>query len=472
MSETTALSRSDSVLSRRPRSDQVSWLMAMARTATFFVPAGILILVAVRGPAAGLVVVAGLAVLVVLIRRPEVGLAVGSLATLAGGSFSAIAAWGGFLLLAGGCVSGAILLTRSPGPAWRRLLLPALILLWLALRFALEGDLGAVADIVRCAAALVLVLDCIGRGRNLIAAFSWCGAIFVTASATIGVYSPTGLRFEGISGNPNRMSLGLLLISSLLGSVLLMRLRLAIRLAVVTVLVAAVVLILRSGSLQGIAGLVVVTAVWLACWAQRWSKARRIVVGCIGLAAAAVVAGPALDVVRASPDLETLSGRTPIYAAALNEILRSPWVGSGQQHFFTSGTSDRSAHSVILAMAVAGGIGLGLAWIAVLLVLSGLAWRLVKAGNMLAAAPVVLIAEQFVQTYHLVPFGWALVGMLVAIRDPAELAGGARPGSPRSGAWRRPTGGEEPAQPILPRPTAPLRVAVTARRAQPERSNA
>ena len=53
-----------------------------------------------------------------------------------------------------------------------------------------------------CAAALVLVLDCVARRRNLVLALGLSGAAFILASAAFGDYGPSGVRFEGISGKP------------------------------------------------------------------------------------------------------------------------------------------------------------------------------------------------------------------------------------------------------------------------------
>lgn len=399
---------------------------------------GIFGVIAVKGPLAGLLIVGAVALVILAVRCPEYGLAFGATATLAGGSFAFITSWGIALLSACACLSVIGLLARQAAPPWPRLLLAALVLVWLALRVGLEGDVGVLRYVLGCVAALVLVLDCVQRGRNFVRAFSLSGAAFIAASAAFGQYGESASRFEGISGNPNRMAFGLLVLLPFLCSLVVAGGRLAVRCAALVAVAGAILFVFRSGSAQGLVGLAAVGIVFLVCWATRWPTWLKISACCVGLGMTMFLIEPAIEYVRASPDLMTLSGRTPIYSAALDEIMRSPWVGSGRQHFYGGGGYDRSAHSVTLAFAVTGGIALGLAWIAVLVVLGRAAGLLARHGSLLAAVPVVLIVVQVVQTIHLLPYSWAIVGVLMVIRHPADLFGAASPDPRRARSPLRP----------------------------------
>ena len=399
--------------------------MHALRAASLVVLVGIIALVAVYGPAAGLIVVAGLAAIALAVRCPEYALAFGAAASLAGGSYGFVALPGGVILIVGASASAIAMLARRTVGRWRRLLIPGLILGWLGLRVGVEGDVIVLTNVVLCAAALVLVLDCVARRRNLVLAMGLSGAAFILASAAFGDYGPSGVRFEGISGNPNRMTFGLLTIVPFLFSLLLTRARLPVKATALAASAGALALILKSGSSQGTVGLVVIIVMLACCWASRWPTVVRVVVYCAGLGSLILLVTPAIQMVRASPDLTTLSGRTPIYLAAIEEIMRHPLIGSGEQHFTAAGVFNRSAHSVGLALAATGGLALGCAWIVVLAMLALVTRRLAMAGNVLAAVAAVLIVEQFVQTIHLLPYTWALIGMLLLAAQPADLQGAA-----------------------------------------------
>ena len=59
-------------------------------------------------------------------------------------------------------------------------------------------------------AALILAWACIVEDRHWEQALAWGGVLFVAASFFLGNLDETGQRFAGISGNPNRMVMGVL----------------------------------------------------------------------------------------------------------------------------------------------------------------------------------------------------------------------------------------------------------------------
>ena len=86
--------------------------MHALRAASLVVLVGILALVAVYGPAAGLIVVAGLAAIALAYRCPEYALAFGAAASLAGGSYGFVALRGGVILIVGASASAFAMLAR------------------------------------------------------------------------------------------------------------------------------------------------------------------------------------------------------------------------------------------------------------------------------------------------------------------------------------------------------------------------
>lgn len=401
-----------------------------AASAALWTGVGLLLVVtALRGPLTALVLMAVLLVPLVTARAPEYVLVAGVVGTLAGGSFNVVSSAGGAVLVLGAFTSAFSLALSPLRVRWQRLVLPLTILAWLALRVALEQDLEAVSDIARCVAALVLALHALQRRRDLVLGLAVGGVVFVLASAVLGVDNLTGTRFEGISGNPNRMVFGLLMLLPFMLSLVARTRRQSVRLLTLGAVVAAVVLVVLSGSAQGVAGLATILAVLTACLAVRLPRGLRAVSVLAALGSLVLALGSLTRAVESSPDLRTLSGRTSIYVAAVRDILRNPWAGSGRQRFTEGAVVDRSAHSVVLALAATGGIPLALGWVAVLVLLLGSVVVLLRAGNPLAAAPAVLVAEQLVQTVELIPLTWTVVALFLLTRDGSGGQGRAGPSS-------------------------------------------
>lgn len=346
-------------------------------------------------------------------RRPEILLGAVLVLTSAGGSQAVWSSAGGVVAVVGGTISFIAIIKRNIGVN-PRIFIVGLLLGWLVIRFSIEHDFETSMSYVKCAAAAAIAVDCVQRNRKIRTTVAAAGLIFMIISIALGSYNAGGLRFDGVSGNANRMVFALLIFLPFIISLAATRHAAITRLIGAAGTVTTVVLVIASGSDQGIAGLAVIAGCCLICFVWRFPAwVRYLAVLWVALAFALTLPA-AMRSISNSTDLSTLSGRTPIYQAAIADFTSNPWIGSGSVHVSNNGIVDRSAHSAMLSIAASGGIIGAILWIAVLVLLCVVALRLFTARSVLAAVPVVLIAEQLVQAVDLSPMTWIVVGLFLS----------------------------------------------------------
>lgn len=390
------------------RSSKMLALVAFALLSSFIAS-----LLVVIYPLVTLALLGAVVVAMVTVRLPEYTLAFGTVLTLAGGNFNSVSVTGlGVLAMGAAVASFGLIRARRHHMSTYALLIIG-ILTWLVFRFALGDDPEISLVALRCVAAVVLAAFCIDRARDWATAFALAGIVFVMVSVFFGEFNEAGTRFAGISGNPNRMVFGLLMLLPFMLNLTRHRRGLLPRAVTALAVVAAVVILIQSGSAQGLVGLGVLAVAIVGWIVAGRSKVVQIVfwlgAGIIGT----VLAFRVLPELRFSDDVETLSGRIRLYESAINEILAHPWVGTGLRHVSEGLATDRSPHSALLGLAASGGVVLGLAW-AVLLI--ALVWRgtgLLRRRSLLGAVPLLIVTEQFVQSVELLPATWAIVSLFL-----------------------------------------------------------
>lgn len=297
-------------------------------------------------------------------RRPHWILAAGVITKFTGGSDGYISTLGSWLLLL--ALATAILRqleTRLPLP---RLGLPVWLLVWLAVRPALEGNVALASSFAIALIAVVTAQMARSTNLSLTIPLAWAGALFILYSTTFGVMDPTGLRFSGVSGNPNRMVAGVLLsLPFIVAAAVKMRLSL-LTLALLGAAAEACRLVVRSGSSQGYVALLLfsIGALWIAV--RHWPRTRLTLtyIGASGFILGTIyvlMGGVTLD-----DDTMSLSGRVPLYEAALGHISNNWLVGTGVSRFGVYDEVDRSTHSMLLSVVLIGGVGAGAMWLVLL----------------------------------------------------------------------------------------------------------
>jgi O-antigen ligase len=371
----------------------------------------------VRSPLALLALLGIFATCVITTHLPEIPLGLGVFATLTTDRFAAASQAGHVVLIAAGGTAG-ILLLGERGQASPRLLAPFLLAMsWLALRLGMGSGLGTVRPFVSCAASVLLATLCLVRKRDWLPSMAWPALAFITASLLLGVLDPTGKRFEGISGNPNRMVFGCLVAMPLLAAILL-RGRLMAKLLMGFGLVVATRLVFVSGSDQGIAGMALLVFL-VAVYASRRVNAGLVAIVLLAALGVAIIVSTMSTFGTLSPDVATLSGRTLTYRASLHEFAQHPIIGSGTQHVTLESTVDRSAHNSILGIAAASGTVGALLWLVVLIGALRSSVSRIRSGDFAAASAVAVFMSQLVQSVEVVPLAWAA---LLLTASPVWLA--------------------------------------------------
>ena len=407
------------LITERTQVSPGGWLIGVGGT----MGAGLLGIAAVQQPLVALALCGAVAVAWATYRRPEIPLAVGSFATLAGGGFSIGAQIGQAILLVAGAVAVLELLRDHRASTLRLVALPAFTALWLGLRLAMESGVPVARPTVACLAAVVLGGLCIARRRPWVTTWAAASVVFLGVTAVFGQLDPTGSRFEGISGNPNRMVFGALVALPVLMDCLFHGKSLVLRLAMTVGIVVAVRTVLVSGSDQGVVGLGLVMLLLVAYLVRRADSA---LVGVAVLASAAVAVYTVLGsgvLQGLSPDLRSLSGRTYLYQAGWAEFTTHPVWGSGAMHISSGLAADRATHNSLLGFANASGIVGAAAWLALLLRSGFESIRRLHGGELAAAMAVVVILVQLVQSVELSPLAWAallLGGSRLLERDARE----------------------------------------------------
>jgi len=367
--------------------------------------------------------------------RPGVVLAAGIVLTLAGGEFASWSSAGGILLAGGSAIAVLMSLVRGQRLPWRRLWLPLAILAWLSVRLLAADDPQTLVDIAKCLGAVLLVVTGLRDRRSALMYIGGAGMVFLALTVFLGESNTLGTRYSGISGNSNRMVFGVLVLLPFVVALAAASKNLVVRGAAVAGVVASLLLVGASGSSQGLVGLAAIVLVLLLQGFFRFAGGVRALFATVGVIVTIVVIPVAAQLVRASDDLSTLSGRTPLYAAAWAVIKENPLVGTGLQSVSDGSVVDRSAHSALLGLAATGGIPLGLAWTGVIVALLAATVRLSRRRDFAAAAAFVFVVEQFVQSVQLVPLSWLVIAyFLVERTHTQEKPSGDSPPTGRSNA--------------------------------------
>ena len=343
------------------------------------------------------------------IRFPDVVLGAGLFACLGAGEFGVLNQAGQAILVAGGLVSLVRLISQRTGFTFGVLAAPLLLVGWLAVRLAMGSGFETVRPLVACLGALFLANACVVEKRPWMRVLSWAALVFVFVSWRFGSADATGLRFAGISSNPNRMVMGVLVaIPLFIQSAVSKSATLWTRMAMVCGIITSVYLVVASGSDQGGAGLFVI-ALLLGVAVTRRFSAVSVWVASIGLALGAIVLSGATVASSLSPDVMTLSGRTVLYQAGWNEFLEHPFIGSGLIHVSHGLTVERSTHNSIIGIAAAAGLFGVIVWIVILTMALRGALTQIRAGLFAGAAAIGVVVSQLVQSVEFVPLTWALL---------------------------------------------------------------
>jgi hypothetical protein len=349
-------------------------------------------------------------VVLLAFRMPHWLAPAGSLAAMSGGDFSMLAGVAQYALIIGGLtVSLRIAHSKT------RLKLPVVaagcLLLWLGVRTLVESSLASPAALLACLGVLVLATHVISEFNPdmVLRAFALSVVAFVATSWFVGVYDDTGLRYEGVSGNANRMVFALLvgipvlLAAARNGSWIP-------RILYMTATATSVDLILRSGSDQGLVGLGVLFLALLVYLGRGYGRAAWVGVGMVATALVAILVTTS-DWSRVSEDLTTLSGRTEYFKLGLNEFFQNPLVGTGNPYVSDSLGSGRSSHNTTISIAATGGIFAFCAWIALLGRAFGIGAGRLMGGDITGAMALALVGTQLVQQVELAPLTWLLIAM-------------------------------------------------------------
>lgn len=366
-------------------------------------------LLASHSPIAALGILGAVGVALMTLRAPQWVLALGIVLTLTGGEFATYSTAGGLVLALGSFVGCIGALARKRALPVRNALWPLLILTYFAVRVGVVGDLSTAVDIIKCLSTVALVVVCASERDKLVVAMGIAGLTFLAASALLGENNALGTRFTGISGNSNRMVFAILVFIPFLLALARKHRAPTLRLLACIGIAASLALVAASGSSQGLVGLGAIVVVVLLRGLFAFQGGMRTMILVAIFTAIILLIDPILQVVRGSEDLSTLSGRTPLYAAAWDVIKQNPWLGTGLQSVSSNGVIDRSAHSAVLSLASSGGIPLGLAWASLMVALIIRTLQLSRRGDPLAAAAFVFVIEQLVQSVHLLSLSWFVV---------------------------------------------------------------
>ena len=299
-----------------------------------------------------------------------------------------------------------------------------LILLgWLFFRVLSESGPGTASALIACFSGVIVTAHVLVLNRLWVPAFALSGSLFVLASWLLGEMDPTGLRFQGISGNPNRMVFGLLVILPLLVAFAHRSRAFLVRSALYSTSAIAVWLVVRSGSEQGVVGLLVIVVavcVYLTRRIELISVVGLIVGASVILTLWTLSSGL---VGSMSDELLTLSGRTSTFAAGIQEFLQHPIIGTGNLHVTQGDVVDRSTHNTTIGIAAASGaLGLTL-WVFIIVRGFTSAFTSLRAANLVAVSSLAVLSSQLVQSVESVPLTWV---MILLISAPTDGEGRAR----------------------------------------------
>lgn len=280
---------------------------------------------------------------------------------------------------------------------------------------------SSISAYLACAGAVLVAILIRVEQRRWVEAFVAASLAFVAATAVLGDFDPTGLRFAGVSGNPNRMVFGLLIAVCFLTYASFSSKSWTMRLVLAGVGVVVAYMIVLSGSDQGIFGLGVCAAAVVVCVLRR--SRFRAVFGVLSIAAMTALIGLQVSNSNSqdlSRDTTTLSGRTPIYSAGIDEFLESPILGTGNARVEVGYGAARSTHNSVVGVGLTAGIVALALWCLILAgaVQSGIA--MLRRGNYLGTAALIVVVTQFVQQIEMVSVTWAVFALVGSLNNEGK----------------------------------------------------
>ncbi|MFJ6112187.1 O-antigen ligase family protein [Dietzia maris] len=289
----------------------------------------------------------------------------------------------------------------------------------LFLRTVISDDPGSsVFYALALAGAVAIVLT---RSHLLfIHALAVAGSTFILASALMGTSNLTGSRWEGVSGNPNGMTAGVLLVLPFVFTAMRRAKLRASAISFAVVILVALWLLVQSGSDQAIVGIGVIVLGYGVRLVLGRAPSMAAVVSATSflLAVGILVVAAVADSV--DEDVRSLSGRVPLYLASIGPIWENPLFGTGGVHFEVLGEGVRSSHSTLLSIGVLAGIAV----MAVATVfLAGVAYSSLKLfavrGHDYALVGLIIVVIQAVQSMGARPLFWAILIFLstLPVRD-------------------------------------------------------
>lgn len=388
-------------------------------------------------------VLAGAILLLITRERPELWLAVGCVLKFSGDSYLTLSTIGSLMI-----VGAFVLALLHPGlGGWipRGLgWLPVLVPILLAAR-SFSAQQGAdPTDFLMCSLAAAVAVWCVRAGRPLPVALAVAGVIYLVISLQLGTTDPTGSRFQGVSGNPNRLVGALILTLPFILHAAVRTRRLWVSLVGLGAVALVVSAVLRTQSSQGLAALVVLLVGVAYVWVKQ--DPRRFPFGFLAACLAGIMAwfnkdkfefGTGEIVAESAEDVESWSGRLPLFGRAWEVILENPWVGSGVSHFDAGGVVDRSSHNVTLSIGVISGVPVMTMWIVFLVGALWTARKRMIQGDYWAIAALAAAVLSLTQTLELLPLFWLVLAVVVIPVD-SRAGEAVHPNDPAEA--RRPTG--------------------------------
>ncbi|WP_084349151.1 O-antigen ligase family protein [Janibacter limosus] len=299
---------------------------------------------------------------------------------------------------------------RLPKDAWPIIVFGMAYAVRLAVPSKAEAStLASLADPLTAVVCVAFALAVAAHDRQLVCRYLGVfGIVFLISSVPFAI--ATDYRFAGLSGNPNRLVLAI---------VILLPFALALTstrpLASLVLLTCGAIVTYYTGSAQGLILFPIV--VLLSIRGVRTWLPLVLYTGVIGLLTGSLLSPAVTDLLESARQLlGDLSGRTEIYTQSWNAIRDSLFLGTGNRYLSTT-SGPLSTHNSYLSLLLAGGIitalfALPLLWQTVRLVMKQLPMRS-PAAIALAAVSI----QGLVQNFDLVPTVWCVAALLWPARD-------------------------------------------------------
>jgi hypothetical protein len=340
------------------------------------------------------------------LRAPQLALGLALSFTLYSGQYAWVAQLGHLLALLT-CAVALMLSSR-----WVRrdgvglALVPLGLIALMAVTLYFGSGLDDVIPLVTCAAAVVGAVLLGGDYKRMSDALGVAGLTFVLASYVMGTVFEFSARYAGVSGNPNRMTLGLLFFLPFVLRLAVGRNSIVTRVAAAAAIALTLQMTIASGSAQGTVGLLLLL---LGGCMYLTRRASRFAVGFVGLLMAVLavwyVSGGSLEG-SIDEDTRTLSGRTVAYESGLQMIRDNPVAGSGRIHVDLGIGTQISAHNSLIGITATAGVVAGGMWFFLLLRSVFAAVANIRRGVASSTAGLLVVVIQLVQSVEYTPLAW------------------------------------------------------------------